>query len=65
MKNVIKIILRLLHKFWEINSNIILFILYIIIFFPYKILFISRKWEDKKWWEKVEKYNINNKFLPY
>ena len=69
MKNVIKIILKLLQKFWDINLSIILFIFYIIIFLPYKILnffwFNNKKKLWKSWWLKVEKYNIKNKYLPY
>ena len=65
MKNVINIILKLLKKIWDINLSIILFILYLFIFFPYKLFLFFKKQKKFIWWRKVDKYNINNKTLPY
>lgn len=65
MKNVIKKIWKWLHKFWDINLSIILFVLYIVVFLPYKVFSFFLKIEEKKWWQKVDKYNVDNKILPY
>lgn len=62
MKNVIKNILKYLHKFWDLMLSIILFIFYIVSFLPYK-LFYRRK--NKKWWMKAENYSMKNKNLPF
>lgn len=65
MKAVFKTIWKILHKFWDINLSIILFILYMTVFLPYKFFSYFSKKEKNKWWEKVDKYNFNNKSLPY
>ena len=65
MKNVFNNILKYLHKYWDLNLSIILFILYIIIFFPYKIFDFIFKNKNKSGWKKVENYNLDTKYLPY
>lgn len=63
MINVIKKILELLKLIWDCILNIILFIFYIFLFLPYKIF----KFKDKeiKWWIRADKYDLDNKNLPF
>ncbi len=62
MKNVFNYLFKYLHKFGDLILSIILFLIYIIIFFPYKIF--SKK-TISSWWRKAEKFNIKNKNLPF
>lgn len=63
MINVIKKILEFLKLIWDSILNIILFIFYIIFFLPYKIIKIKN--QDIKWWIRVDKYDLENKNLPF
>jgi hypothetical protein len=62
MINVIKKFSHILKLFWDFILNIILFIFYLVLFFPYK-LFLKKK--NNLWWNTVEKYNLENKNLPF
>jgi len=62
MINVIKKVFYILKLFWDFILNIILFIFYLVLFFPYK-LFLKNK--NSLWWKVVEKYSLENKNLPF
>lgn len=65
MKNVIKYIFKWLKIFWDFNLSIILFVLYIVFFMPYKFVNLFIKERKDVWWINTEKYNDKNKFLPF
>lgn len=65
MKNVIKKVSYWLKKFWDFNLNIILFILYIVVFCPYKFFSFFIRKTNNIGWQKVEEFNLKNKYFPY